>query len=594
MVPQFHLSMMSRRLGLANVHDRVHRRRPTRMFLQSLESLEDRTLLSLLNPTWVPEGPAPRINATASVPAQQNSAVGAVNAVAFLNANTALAATVNGGIWRTSNFTAATPAWTPVSDNLSSLSITAIAVSPLTKSQPVNQQVVFAGTGASSSFGSYYGKAVGLFKSLDGGQTWQPTGTLAGSNGTINPFAGQTISSIVAGVRDPVTNQQFMLVGADNGLWRRHNSGATFSQILSAKVTNIVADPSDPSGMTYFAVSVQSGQDSVGKSTDGGNTWLNVTPSFPAVNGQQLTQQANLELAVSPNTSGSTRALYAGLVTTSLSSSSFGQPVNASIVNSFNAYSIYAPNHGLTTGDYVQVKYTYNNVDTWWFYQVTVQDANNFTIADRNGPPLATTGATLTFYKYANVNIAGPSNGTYTVTAWNHGLSNGALIQVSANNNTGYYLFLVTVQNGNAFTFQNGNSPAPQTGQVSDSQALHRHGGKHVYCVHRQCARPWVANRKCHSTTIEFELVELSDHCPGRQYVHHRRPARADPGPGIGELSGGPVRRPCPRLPIHQPGIDVAAGERRPNVAGEHGDSAALCRDSEPQHDPGEQLRARG
>jgi hypothetical protein len=388
-----------RRLGLAKSHDRVERKRHARNFRQSLESLEGRTLLALVNPAWVAEGPGPRTGATASVPDQQNSAIGAVNAVVFLNSNTALAASVNGGIWRTTDFTASNPAWTAVSGNLASPSISAIAVSPLTSALPLNQQIVFAGTGATSSYGRV-GMATGLFKSTDGGQTWQPTGTLAGSNPATNPFQGSTINSIVpTSYLSSTTDKQVVLVGADNGLWRSNDEGATFTSISSVvgRVTTIVADPSDSTFMTYYASVIStSGQYQVLKSTDRGNSWSPITTlSFPAAGGTLQTALANLKLAVFPGTSSASRALYAGLVTTEFSSSA---PVTGTITNITNGtYTVSAPGNNLSNNDWVHVPYTTSNgTNSVWNYQVTViNPGSTFTIRDPAGPVLSL--GTLTF-----------------------------------------------------------------------------------------------------------------------------------------------------------------------------------------------------
>src|SRR5262245_25144458 len=139
----------------------------------SLESLESRLLLSvdLIGvPGWAPEGPAPITsagNVISTTPATQQDA-GAVNALAVdpTNDKHVFAATVNGGIWQTTDFTAASPTWTTTTDRLPSLSISAIAFSP------VSSNVIYAGTGQFSSFFAG-GTAVGVYKSTDGGATWQ-------------------------------------------------------------------------------------------------------------------------------------------------------------------------------------------------------------------------------------------------------------------------------------------------------------------------------------------------------------------------------------------------------------------------------------
>src|SRR5438552_19105686 len=86
-----------------------------------LEKLEERTLLSITTqglPDWIEQGPGPNINGQVENVSPNNPVAGAVNAIAPdpTNGNTVYAATVNGGIWRTNNATAASPSWFPLTD----------------------------------------------------------------------------------------------------------------------------------------------------------------------------------------------------------------------------------------------------------------------------------------------------------------------------------------------------------------------------------------------------------------------------------------------------------------------------------------------
>jgi hypothetical protein len=63
------------------------------------------------------------------------------------DANTAYIATAGGGVWKTTNATAASPTWTPLIDNL-----TDAGVATLTTSLPVGQHTISAAYGGSASF----------------------------------------------------------------------------------------------------------------------------------------------------------------------------------------------------------------------------------------------------------------------------------------------------------------------------------------------------------------------------------------------------------------------------------------------------------
>src|SRR5258707_14386088 len=83
----------------------------------SVERLEERFMLS--GSPWVLQGPAPAFGGQVNVP--PNDAVsGAIQAVAPhpTNANILYVGAVNGGVWKTTNATAASPIWTPLTESL--------------------------------------------------------------------------------------------------------------------------------------------------------------------------------------------------------------------------------------------------------------------------------------------------------------------------------------------------------------------------------------------------------------------------------------------------------------------------------------------
>src|SRR5580704_2531986 len=95
-------------------------------------------------PAWLEQGPGPILDGLDVEDA------GATNAIVAdpNSADVVFVGTVNGGVWKTSNATAATPTWTPLTDTqLPALSIDSLAMSP------VNPNTLFAGTGSTSSKG---------------------------------------------------------------------------------------------------------------------------------------------------------------------------------------------------------------------------------------------------------------------------------------------------------------------------------------------------------------------------------------------------------------------------------------------------------
>src|SRR5437867_2325691 len=75
-----------------------------------LERLEDRTVPSS---TWIDQGPGPILNGNSIQGTPGRPEDGAVEAIAVdpTNSSIVYAGTVNGGVWKTTNATAANPTW---------------------------------------------------------------------------------------------------------------------------------------------------------------------------------------------------------------------------------------------------------------------------------------------------------------------------------------------------------------------------------------------------------------------------------------------------------------------------------------------------
>ena len=253
-----------------------------------IEQFEERALLSI--GTWMPLGPSPIINGQTENVAPKdplgnylNQVVGAIQAVAVspTNADLMYVGTVNGGIWRTNNATAANPAWTPLTDNLPSLSIGAIALDP---ADPSGQTIV-AGVGRTSD---YYreGSATltGILRSTDGGVTWSQ---LAGGGVLTN----KNVSGIAVRGNTILVSVNNATSGSYNnvGIFRSTDGGATFTQISNGNgasnglpggiAYDLAADPGNAS-VFYTAVvgaTTFNGKNGIYKSTNAGATWAKVS-----------------------------------------------------------------------------------------------------------------------------------------------------------------------------------------------------------------------------------------------------------------------------------------------------------------------------
>jgi hypothetical protein len=207
-----------------------------------------------LLPAWVEQGPGPTLNGqTEGLP--NNPVAGSINAIAASPTDPDLVyvGTVNGGIWQTTNATAAPPTWMPLTDQqLPALSIRSLAISP------VDANILFAGTGSTSSF-AFDGSTdnaspgFGVARSTDGGATWT---VLAAST-----LAGREIESIVPTTLDGGNVVlAATLYGVRGGVFRSTDMGNSFTQLSgngtsglpNAVVSSLVADPGHPGPACAF------------------------------------------------------------------------------------------------------------------------------------------------------------------------------------------------------------------------------------------------------------------------------------------------------------------------------------------------------
>jgi len=231
-----------------------------------------------------------------------------------------------GGVWKSTD---AGAKWTPLTDQQASLSVGSIAI------DPTNSQTIYVGTGEGDFSGdAYYGAGIlkstdggSTWTLLAGGSGGTFSVCSSGSSGLTSPFSGSYIGSIAV---DPDNNQN-LLAGVfycpQYGVFRSTDGGNTWNAISalsgSAPGTSVVFVGG---GVAYAALgypySGGDGANGVYESTDSGKTWAaangtgtNVLPSGTSVGRILLAAAAsNSQVLYAAITTGSN---FVGIYSTS-------------------------------------------------------------------------------------------------------------------------------------------------------------------------------------------------------------------------------------------------------------------------------------
>src|SRR5262245_27173196 len=241
--------------------------------------------------TWTAQGPGPIQNGQVEKITPNNEVVGAIQTVAAhpTDANILYIGGVSGGIWRTGNAKAASPHWTPLIDDLPSLSIGALEYDPTDASH----RTLVAGIGrVFANFRRNIGPLTGVLRTIDGGENWTQIS---------DPLINQYITGVAA------RGDMLLATAWAAGVMRSADGGVSWVQVSGGN--GLPVGPaydlaSDPNNLKRFYVAVLTEGNSSGifRSDDGGATWINISSGDPnlhrIINDET---HANARLAVASN-----------------------------------------------------------------------------------------------------------------------------------------------------------------------------------------------------------------------------------------------------------------------------------------------------
>lgn len=229
---------------------------------------------SLSATSWIPLGP---ISFPPSYETRSCYSMGRVTCIAFhpKNKNIFWIGTPGGGIWKTEN---AGKSWIPLIDNMPSLAFSHIAV------DPANPNILYAACG---DYDISSASSEGIYKSTDGGLSWDKTGLKD------NPtFASSLLKKII--INNENTNE--LIAAGRKGIWKSIDAGKTWVSVYDSTVNDLEINPND-NRVVYAATAQGTSAGSVGviKSNDFGSTWTALETGIPAKG-----QISRIDIAVSP------------------------------------------------------------------------------------------------------------------------------------------------------------------------------------------------------------------------------------------------------------------------------------------------------
>ncbi len=245
--------------------------------MQRAEKTGSMEVASIQPSDWVPVGPG--------------NIGGRIRAIAIdpVNANHIWIGSASGGIWSTTN---GGTSWVPADDFMANLAISTLVVNP------TNPNELYAGTG--ESFTSSGLRGLGVFKSTNGGLSWNQ---VASTNPTIAPPPG---CGVIGSAPCPgfwfyinrlaiSSDGSAILAATGGGIALSLDGGATWVQRGVTSTMDIDFRPGDSTQAVLGQLA------RAFFTTNGGQNWTQATFTPPISNGGTGSTNGRVELAYAPN-----------------------------------------------------------------------------------------------------------------------------------------------------------------------------------------------------------------------------------------------------------------------------------------------------
>ncbi len=242
--------------------------------------------------TWIPTGPTVL---PGNLTGYMENGVGRINCIAFhpTDANTYFVGVAQGGVWKTSNNGVS---WIPLTDNLPITRVSDIAIDPINPDIMYISLCDFEYIGFGLNLNgrkrnTHYG--LGVYKTIDGGTTWQPT--------TLSFQLTDGDASLIRKIIIHPTNSNELVACGVNGMYKSTDAGATWNHTMDSLFWDMQQDPVNPNVLyaaTGWVLNSNDGYAAIYKSTDFGDTWIMLNTGIP---GTGTVQRVKLAIAPSDN-----------------------------------------------------------------------------------------------------------------------------------------------------------------------------------------------------------------------------------------------------------------------------------------------------